>query len=532
MNTIIKYNNVEIGPPTPLVTLEREHAINNNKIGDIDRIKLIGQLTGNFLNLISGQNDLLNKFSNNFKTFEIIEESNKIYEKSGVIINDISFSESKYNGILDYEISLTAKNFQFDVQNPVDQFSVSKENGTLTLNHRVSAQGINTSATNFSNSLQNAISFVNQFTGINNLPSLYIEDTINLPVNNSVYHLLEVRESMNRIEGVYSIDESYIKDLNFDADQSGILRYTVDLNSGVEQNNITFSIKGSYSNSPINGNFNLLRNIFINTIKPSLTDKIIKNISGFYSGYVNPAPISYSINENSGSHIIDFQFEYDNLNLPNPYVIYTSNVSRDEITQIISININAEIIARGTSSNRYNLAQQYVSQVQNSMSSLATNIYNTFINLNNYQFSYPLRFVKSNRKDNQFLGKILLSYSYDDKEIPLLVSDANYSVNQQLPVWYFSANPTLEKNVYIFQDFDIRTPLKTTYDGDFRFDQLLNISDGVARGMLGSIIDLTNKKIFNEKISVQKDKKGSLRSAKLTTEVVATTTGAFLPKSI
>lgn len=533
MSTIIKYNNMQIGPPTPLVTLDREHSINNNKLGDIDRINLIGQLTGNFSELISGQNNLLNKFSSNFKNFEIYEDNNLIYIKSGIIINSVNFSEAKYHGIVDYEISLTAKKFNFDVQNPVDQFNISKENGTLTLSHRVAAQGINTSTTNTTNSLQNAINFVNQFTGLNNLPSLYVEDTLTLPVNNSIYHLLEVRESINRLDGSYSIEESYIKDLNFDADQSGILRYSIDVNSGSEQNNISFTIKGNYSNSPINGDFNFLRNRFINVIKPSLANKIIDNISGFYSGYVNSNPINYSINENSGAHNIDFQFEYDNLNLPNPYVLYTSNVSRDEISQIISININAEIIARGGLSNRYSLAQNYVSQVGNSMFNLAKNIYNTFININDYKFNFPLRFVKSNRKDNQFLGKILLSYSYDDKEVPGLVADANYTVNQQLPVWYFSANPTLSKNTYIFQDFDIRTPLRSTYDADFRFNQSLNLkNDEIARGMVDPIINSAGQEIKNEKISVQKNKDGSLRSVKVTKEIISTTTGAFLPKSI
>ena len=185
---IIKYNDIEIGSPTPFVTLERSHVFNGQKLGNVDKIKLIGQLTGKYSDLTGYQQGLINKFNQNFKAFEIYEVTgndfinlSKIYQKSGVIVNSINFSEGVYNGILKYEVDLVAKDFNYNVQNPVNQFTINKQNNTLTLNHNVSAQGVNTSSTNYSNSLDNAISFVNQFTGLNGIPNLYIEDNIGLP---------------------------------------------------------------------------------------------------------------------------------------------------------------------------------------------------------------------------------------------------------------------------------------------------------------------------------------------------------------
>ena len=70
---IIKYNGIEIGPPTPFVTLERSHVFNGQKLGNVDKIKLIGQLTGRYSDLTGYQQGLINKFNQDFKVFEIYE---------------------------------------------------------------------------------------------------------------------------------------------------------------------------------------------------------------------------------------------------------------------------------------------------------------------------------------------------------------------------------------------------------------------------------------------------------------------------
>jgi len=616
---IIKYNDIEIGSPTPFVTLERSHVFNGQKLGNVDKIKLIGQLTGRYSDLTGYQQGLINKFNQDFKAFEIYEVTgndfinlSKIYQKSGVIVNSINFSEGVYNGILKYEVDLVAKDFNYNVQNPVNQFTINKQNNTLTLNHNVSAQGVNTSSTNYSNSLDNAISFVNQFTGLNGIPNLYIEDNIGLPQSitilnateadwNGIYHkvkfgdrivwqhgindefvieapsyfasdnwhfydggltnlatnpsvdpnniptknwdpnfdikinsgnfiLLEQKESINRIDSTYSIQEIYTKDLHGDHANYGILRYTTEYNSGAEQDVVNFSIKGQYSDSAINGNFDQLKSNFNSDIKPSLFLKLSGNMNSFYNGYINPIPLSNSINENSGSHSIDFQFEYDNLNLPNPYISYTSNVSRDEISQIISINLNADIIVRGGSLvSRYATAQSTYSSAVNALSDIATYLYNSFIEFNGYNFSYPLRRLKLDTKDNKSLGKISLSATFDDKETPYNAAEADYSVNKQLPVWYFSQNATLQRNNYIFQDFDIYTPLRSSYDINVKTKQGTNVTP---ESIGNELLNPQEGEIKNKKFNYQKEKDGRNRNIKTTIEVISKDRDAAFPKEI
>jgi hypothetical protein len=613
---IIKYNNIILKIPTPLVTLEKDYIFNNQKIGEVDRIRLIGQLTGKYNELTGAQQELIQTFNQDFKTFEIYENAEKIYEKSGVLVNSITFDEANYNALLNYQINLTARKYDYNVQNPTNQFNISKENNTLNLTHNVSAQGINTSSNNKSNALENAISFVNNFTGLNGIPSLYIENNIGIPnqilvsnspnpsyngvfekinvggrvlwenqTNSSVYIeapgplsaefwtfyddgvgggmistnpstnpnqvpvlnwtpnfnlkinsgnfiLLEQRESINRLDSSYSIQEIYIKDLTYDHQQSGILRYTIDYTSGAEQDGVSFSIKGSYNDSPINGNFNNLKSGFKNLISGNLYTKLKGSVTGFYNGYINPNPISISINENSGANTIEFSYEYDNLNLPNPYFNYSTNISRDDITQIISINVNAEIIARGGSlSGRYNLAQQSYPLVENKMVEIANNVYNIFIDFSGANYSYPIRKIKSNRRDSPSIGKITMSATFDDKEIPYnFAAEADYSVSKELPVWYFGPNATLQRNNYIFQDFDIHTPLRSTYDTNVKTNT--SISKSTAEGIGSTIVPATSEEIRNIKYDFQKEKDGRYRNIKVSREIISTQTNAEFPKSI
>jgi hypothetical protein len=697
---IIKYNDIEIGLPTPFVTLERDHIFNGQKLGNVDKIKLIGQLTGKYSDLTGYQQILINNFNQDFKNFKILEytpdpyeikmmggtinivtgyyreispnifenmslglfpkkpiinkgddnlwylnfftgtsyisaysstdlinwniENNEyvtapapsgqlsklktIYEKNNVIVNSINFKEGVYNGILDYEINLIAKDFNYNVQNPVNQFTINKQNNILNLNHNVSAQGINTSSTNC-NALNNAINFVNQFTGLKNIPNLYSDidiglpdeilitgnifydgkyiknyidnkfywtkidepsisifrpnefgntnwvlfstnpehpayinpstnkevfplynwDSLNISINSGEFILLEQKESINRIDGIYSIQESYIKDLHSDHANYGILKYTTEYNSGAEQDVVNFSIKGQYSDSAINGDFDKLKSRFNSDIKPNLFSKLNGNINSFYNGYINPTALSYSINENSGAHSIDFQFEYDNLSLPNPYISYTSNISRDEISQIININLNADIIVRGGSlASRYAIAQSNYSNAVNALSDVAKYLYTGFVEFNRYNFSYPLRLIKLDTKDNKSLGKISLSATFDDKETPYNAAEADYSVNRQLPVWYFGQNPTLLKNNYIFQDFDILTPLRSTYDINVK------TKEGIAEMQTGlgqEIFKPSEGEIINKKFNYQKDKEGRIRNMKANIEIISKEEKSIFPKN-
>jgi len=557
---------------------------------------------------------------------------NILYKKSGVLVNSINFSEGVYNGILNYEIDLTAKDFNYNIQNPVNQFVINKQNNTITLNHNVSAQGINTSSTNYSNSLDNAISFVNQFTGLNGVPNLYIEKNIGSPEsitvsdtdnydgiynkasfgertlwinesnsnyiieapsnfselywtfyddgnetisenpsanpneiptsnwvpsfniqinNNSNYILLEQKESINRIDSIYSVQETYTKDLADGSTQNGILRYTIDYNSGAEQETVSFTVKGSYSDSAINKNFANLKSNF-NSIENGMYSRVVADVQSFYTDYISPIVLSKSINENSGANTIDFSYEYDNLNLPNPYFNYLTNVSRDEISQIVSINVNVDIIARGgTLSNRYNLVNQNANLAEYGMSGVAENAYINFLGFNSgfSGINYRIRKIRSNRIESPTQGKISISANFDDKEVPTGIwktgvsgiseqiwsgvysAEIDYSVSKELPIWYFSTSPTLLRNNYIFQDFDIHTPLRSNFNVNAKVSKSVPSEKMI---YIGSEIMPTGIQsgVKEEVKNIKYDLESRTRNMKISTEIISTQPDAEFPKTI
>lgn len=368
----------------------------------------------------------------------------KIYEKNNIIVNSINFDNSVYNGILNYTLEFTSKESKYNVENPVNEFSFSEdENKILNVNHRVSAQGINTSSTTKSNALDNAINFVQTFSGINNIPIPNFISQIN-----SDFYLKDVKESINRLNSTYSIDETYVNDLSPYATPGGILRYSIDINSGAQSNVTEIKIQGDFT-GPNFGEISDLRSaIDVNSL-----------VSSSYSEYFNPIPLSYNINENSGENKISFDYSFDNIPLPNPYFDYKVDISRDELSQITNININAEIIARGNRKNRYDLSLSNLDSFTGNFPSIALSGLTQYNYLNDLTNTYNLRLVNIQIDKNPNEGKITASAKYDDKPMPPSgFSDGNFSINVTAPYWYMKPNAACNvKGYYVIQDFDILT---------------------------------------------------------------------------
>ena len=172
----INYNDQTLPTPTPMVSVTKDIKSNRKKIGDIEKIELNGQITGNnFIELQSGQKNLIDIFSQNFKILEIYEKNNtnsydKIYDKNYIVVKSIDFKESNYNKIVDYSIILESQTFLYNVNNPINEFSFSQSIDKTTLTHKISAEGINTSDSK-SNALNNAINFVKNYSGLLNIPA-------------------------------------------------------------------------------------------------------------------------------------------------------------------------------------------------------------------------------------------------------------------------------------------------------------------------------------------------------------------------
>ena len=479
-NTTIKYNNKTIPFPTPLVTLERENLYYNQYWGNSDKIVLNGQISGTnncspFASITSGQTGLLGIFNQNFGIFEIYEDAEKIYENSGIIVRSINFNESTYAGLIDYTIELNSIRPSGNIIDPTNEYSFTEnENKTVSLSHNVSAKGINTSLNpNKSNAIDNAISFVRSNTGLANVPTTkFISGASNK------FYIQNFSESIDRLNNIYSVQETYLSNL-LNTGSSGSLTYTSDITSGADSNIIQINLRGQYK-GPKNGNINDLRN----------TLNVTGLLSGIYSGYYNPIPIQYNVTENTGENLINFDYSFDNLNLPNPYFKYDASISKDEIQQIYNIQVKGDILARGNRAYRYFLSTGNLINLTGQLLVVASGILTGFKDFNGDAVASNLRLLNVSIDQNPNNGTVSANASYDDKFMPTgNFVDATYNVSVEAPHWYMNNQPTCNiRGYHIINDFDITTLPKLNISTSFKAKDVTGITtESELRGASASI---------------------------------------------
>ena len=434
MNNIIKYNNQQLDAPTPFLEIKNDNLYLNTPWGVEEQIYLKGQLTGNFQDLQTSQKKLIDIFSKNFKKLEVLEKNltsnlyEVVYEKSGVQVLGISFEEANYSKILDYNINLKISNPKHNILSPKDDFDfqLGKDN-SVNLTHSVSAAGV-TSGPNNSSSFQQAIDHVKSLTGLKNLPTY----------KNVNFNLISLKESINRLQSTYSIEETYLGDNSIYAISGGLNRYSIDISSGIKELGLKISLQGQMS---------VGKNEDFNTIKNSFNPAQI--ISGGYTGYFNPIPISYNFQENKNEKTFSYSFEFDNINLPNPYIKYSVSEQYDNIYKIMNKGISAEIFARGHQLQRLNTGEALLSLID--LQSLA---------------GASFKKISSEKVINKDKNSFIVSANFTNKVIPGGYLEGKYSVSQDISVPIMK--PNLGLGGYVLQDFETKTFNKTTVQGDFK----------------------------------------------------------------
>jgi len=401
--------------------------------------------------------------SGSFSQAKLIFSNERIYENSGIIVKSINFNESTYAGLIDYTIELNSIRLSGNITDPTNEYSFTEnENKTVSLSHNVSAKGINTSLNpSKSNAIDNAISFVRSNTGLANVPT-----TKFISGSSSKFYLQNFSESIDRLNNVYSVQETYLSNL-LNTGSSGSLSYTSDITSGADSNIIQINLRGQYK-GPKNGNINDLRNSL----------NVTGLLSGIYSGYYNPIPIQYNITENTGENLINFDYSFDNLNLPNPYFKYDSNISRDEIQQIYNIQVRGDVIARGNRAYRYFLSTGNLTNLTGQLLSVASGILTGFKDFNSDTVSSNLRLLNISIDQNPNNGTVSANASYDDRFMPTgNFVDATYNVSVEAPYWYMNNQPTCNiKGYHIINDFDITTLPKLNINTTFKAKDIIGTS--------------------------------------------------------
>lgn len=369
--TKIYYNDIDIFSglaPTPLIELSEEPIYNGNLWGVKENIVLNGQITGKcgtFEDLVNKQNELISRLSTQFKPLTIKEisvmsgtssfieledgdfflsedgsylltesgdstltiSSKNIYNWPITKIVNIDFDRSNYSQLLSFSATFECYDSgkfagYYGVLDPVNSITFEdNEDGSVTLNHRCSARGINTN-TFGTGALLNAKNYIYSITGWSSIsgfvPAFVAAHSGATPI------LTTIKETIDRFNNSYSVDETWTYDPGVTG--NGILRYSTAISSGVEDGTTQVTLNGSIEGG-LNSNISNLRSRYSSVNFYNLASGALANFSN-ESLYVTE--LTSEVTEDPFNNKIDFSRTYDNNPEPNPYFVFsiTTNINK------------------------------------------------------------------------------------------------------------------------------------------------------------------------------------------------------------
>lgn len=473
------YSNIFSGlGPTPTIAKETEFISYNARWGAIDQITLNGQLTGKcltFTQFNDAREELLQRFNKDFIPFSVLEDGNEVYKCNCASIQEISFGESKWVGIVPYSITLRCypqDSFSgiYGILDPSEEVDFQQnENGEVNITHTVSARGFNT---NSNNAFSNALGFVSSRTGWRASLSPYFinySSGIN-PV------LISIEERPDRFNGTYSVTETYTSDQSSNA--VGLLRYSIQHNSGI-QGPATVSIEGQ-----LQGGLNKLLDAGVRTRFNNID--FYGLASNSYAGYysvaatgLNSTPITKSISESALNNTIGFNFVYDNDPTSVVFAEYTVSFEEDQITFNVNASIQGTVRARGDRATRWPRVQNhYVNIIKKNLYDLVLAEYD------NQNFKYTLNpdIISKSETYNQFDAIINFSASFGTAPIPNSAFEyMKYTLSYKPSILLFGEDPLLEKAEYYVQRLDYARREILQIDGEVKIKNEESLNKGIDR---------------------------------------------------
>jgi hypothetical protein len=449
--TQIKYNNIDPFSGicyTPFVTFDKE---SDGWWNSTNSFTLEGQIICCGLSVeqvIEKRNNLIKNFSENFKTFEIIDNGSAIHNSKFAYINSIEFDDSDYNYILPFSVSISIHDYNafsgsYFVQNPENRFEIyENQDGTISINHGVSAEGIQ----NDNTAIQNACDWVYGLTGLKNFPGLAFISSGQAACDIPYPSLVSISESIDRINGKCEVSEQYILDPILSGyENAGILRYTVN----VEEKQDDFSrsqIRGEIKGG-LNDNINAIRSRYKDLDLWSIcAEAYLKSTS---KNDLNNEPVEFSIDENTDEKTISFEMSFSNDNSPLVYIESTSEFNKDldpESTEGNSATLNSTIYCkRGLQKERY---QNVLDFFKNNFSPENEYLKNVTDISEEINLQNMIRDSESYKEDEQ---NATISYNCSWREVPKID-------NENLPCFVKNLSINIKKTNPI-QQYNFSRPL-------------------------------------------------------------------------
>lgn len=481
MTIVYNGQNPFAGKPTPFVGLDYQDIYYGERWAQAETVTLQGQLTGCTFDLLySGQLALLNSFNQSFQPFQIWQQTGSVgtglvFSKEFVEVQSVDFPTSRWFGIQPYTVSLRCYpsglfSGAFGVLNPVDTWDYQEQsNLALGATHTISAQGFNTSA-GASNALENARAWVWGRTGLGSA----VASTFIANVNTADFCLLTQNESIDRLNGTYTLTERYTNDLTRTG--YGVLRYTTSISSG--DNLLTISLQGQIEGC--SRNITSARAVFNRLDKLSTA---LFSYTGLYKvNDINPLPVSQTVTEDPFNAVVTFGYVYNNDN--SPPVVFDYEVALSSGTNI-EASIQGTVTARSGDVNaRYAQAQAYVATQD--LYGLTNTYYQSFYP---YSWQFPLNPVpvSSGASYNPTNGSVSVNATFSNNtQVSPTFDRFDYSISfqpatEQLDIKpVVSVIPGTKNGVYSVVDLGYKTRATLTIRGEVLINPSANVDQAVA----------------------------------------------------
>ena len=449
----IYYNNQELSP-TPLINYSNQPVSFGYVYGYNTEITLEGIFTGIDINGPSQVKEYLSGiFFKQFKTLYVYDDNGggEIYRWDNVYINSINVEQSQYisGSFVKYTIKALSYNIPSGVIDPSNEYSFQQnEDGTVNVNHKISARGIKNSQD--AGAFENAVAFVQSFKRKNPF-----NNCIPIFVPNGNGFLISESENINRAEGIYSITEVYKYRTGESQDKPALRTTSLDIqeNLGDEFKSINYNLK--INGSPVEDN---IQEVMGNYLEYDVLSDIS---SEFGLGTTDWVKNDYSFNVDSGAATIDIKINYLSGAPKTGFFDYTISCNQDYLMGTEDWNIQGDFRCFGPLNyRRFELNNFKNSHKANGWKDFLTNLITTsplYIKLHN-----PLKEFSKNFpvKEDETLDMASLKLSFDLKMgyEPDELSELKYSIEGKPSKWIYELLPSATiEGAYVVQDLRTKT---------------------------------------------------------------------------
>jgi len=441
-NDILVFYNNQILYPTPLVNYIQQPITFGYVYGYNTSISLDGFYSGisttgstisGLISLFSGQQ---------FKNLQVFDagisgtgaptgSNNLLYEWDNVTIDSISLDPNTYfsGSFVKYSIKIRSFNFPSGVIDPSNEYSFTQnEDGTVNVTHKISAKAVR----NSNGAFQNAINFVNQFTGedpFSNCAPYFV------PSGSGI--MLSLSENINRVDASYSVTEVYKYWSGQSAPYTKVTNLNINDSLGAEYRVIDYNMK--IQGSPITKNAS---SIISNYLNYNLLSDIQTEFKLNTSNWVKD---TYSSNVDSGAALIDIKVNYVSGANPNgflDYQIYSDidYLANQEIWKIDGVfrcfgplDYKLKQIAAFKTANDANSWKNYLTGIITN-SPIYSNLHNNSISFSpNYKVTVD---------ENPVTANLKLSLSMEGGYEPLGLGELKYTLEASPSRWIYELLPS------------------------------------------------------------------------------------------